>query len=130
MELGGRLWHTTPMEIDEGVHAIESLGIGRAYIYQEQDRLTLIDTGLPNSADKIFAVVEKIGRKPEDLRQIFITHHHRDHTGSLANVIERSNAQVDGFPAFRHGAIDRQTRPSRHRIDRFRAILTIHDELR
>ncbi len=82
------------MEIDEGVHAIESLGIGRAYIYQEQDRLTLIDTGLANSADKIFAVIEKIGRRPEDLRQIFITHHHRDHTGSLANVIERSNAQV------------------------------------
>jgi glyoxylase-like metal-dependent hydrolase (beta-lactamase superfamily II) len=82
------------MEIDEGVHAIESLGVGRAYIYQEQDRLTLIDTGLPNSTDKIFAVIGKIGRKPEDLRQIFITHHHNDHTGSLAEVIERSNATV------------------------------------
>ena len=82
------------MEIDEGVHAIESLGIGRAYIYQEQDRLTLIDTGLADSSDKIFAVIGKIGRKPEDLKQIFITHHHHDHTGSLAEVIERSNAQV------------------------------------
>ncbi|MCH8025780.1 MAG: MBL fold metallo-hydrolase [Chloroflexi bacterium] len=83
------------MGIDESVHAIESLGIGRAYVYQEQDRLTLIDTGLGGSADKIFAVVEKIGRKPEDIRQIFITHHHGDHIGSLAEVIARSNgAQV------------------------------------
>ncbi len=94
MELGRWLWHTTLMEIDEGVHAVESLGAGRAYIYQEQDRLTLIDTGLAKSADKIFAVIGKIGRRPEDLKQIFITHHHYDHTGSLAEVIERSNAQV------------------------------------
>jgi len=80
--------------VTEAVHAIESLGIGRAYLFQEQDRLTLIDTGLRHSADDIFAAVEKIGGKPEYVRQVFITHHHSDHTGSLAEVIERSNAQV------------------------------------
>ncbi|MCI0850357.1 MAG: MBL fold metallo-hydrolase, partial [Chloroflexi bacterium] len=82
------------METTEAVHAIESLGIGRAYIYQEQDKLTLIDTGLTGSADRILAVVEKIGRNPEDVRQIFITHHHNDHTGSLAELVERTGAQV------------------------------------
>ena len=82
------------MEITEGVHTIESLGIGRAYIYQEQDKLTLIDTGLRDSTERILAVVEKIGRKPEDVRQIFITHHHNDHTGSLAELVERTGAQV------------------------------------
>lgn len=83
-----------PLETIEAVHAIEHLGIGRAYLFEEHDRLTLIDTGLSGSTDRIFAAIAKIGRKPEDLRQIFITHHHRDHTGSLAEVIERSNAQV------------------------------------
>ena len=82
------------MTITEGVHTIESLGIGRAYIYQEQDRLTLIDTGLPGSAERVFAVVEKIGRKPQNVKQIFVTHHHHDHTGSLADIIEQSGAQV------------------------------------
>ena len=82
------------METTEAVHAIESLGIGRAYIYQEQDKLTLIDTGLTGSADRILAVVEKIGRNPEDVRQIFITHHHNDHTGALAELVERTGAQV------------------------------------
>ncbi|MCH8161519.1 MAG: MBL fold metallo-hydrolase, partial [Chloroflexi bacterium] len=82
------------MEIVEGVHTVESLGVGRAYIYQEQDKLTLIDTGLANSTEKILAVVGKIGRKPEDIRQIFITHHHNDHTGSLAELVERTGAQV------------------------------------
>jgi glyoxylase-like metal-dependent hydrolase (beta-lactamase superfamily II) len=82
------------MEIPEAVHTIESLGVGRAYLYQEQDKLTLIDTGLADSTEKILAVVEKIERKPEDIRQIFITHHHNDHTGSLAELVDRTGAQV------------------------------------
>ena len=82
------------MEIVPGVHAIERLGVGRAYLYQEADRLTLIDTGVARSTDRIFAVIESIGRKPADLRQIVITHDHHDHIGSLADVVERTDAQV------------------------------------
>ena len=82
------------MEIIEGVHVIDSLGIGRAYLYAEADRLTLIDTGLAGSADRIFAAIEAAGRKPGDLRQIIITHCHNDHIGSLANLVERTGAQV------------------------------------
>jgi glyoxylase-like metal-dependent hydrolase (beta-lactamase superfamily II) len=82
------------MEIVPGVHAIENLGVGRAYLYQEADRLTLIDTGLAGRAERIFAAIEAIGRRPEDLRQIVITHCHNDHIGSLAVVVERTNAQV------------------------------------
>lgn len=85
------------MEIIPGVHTIDSLGLGRAYLYQEADRLTLIDSGLAGSADRIFAAVEQIGRRPEDLRQIVVTHHHRDHAGSLAEVVERS-AQTGARP--------------------------------
>lgn len=82
------------MEIIPGVHAIDSLGIGRAYLYQEADRLTLIDTGVAGSAERLFAAIEAIGRQPEDLRQIVITHYHNDHIGSLADVVERTDAQV------------------------------------
>ncbi len=82
------------MEIVPGVHSIERLGVGRAYLYQEADRLTLVDTGLPSSADRVFAAIERIGRRAEDLRQIVITHYHHDHTGSLADVVERTGAQV------------------------------------
>lgn len=82
------------MEIIPGLHAIDSLGVGRAYLYQEADRLTLIDTGLAGSAERIFTAVEGIGSLPEDLQQILITHHHGDHTGSLADIIERTDARV------------------------------------
>ena len=50
------------MEIIPGVHAIDSLGVGRAFLYQEADRLTLIDTGLSRSADRLVAAIEGVGR--------------------------------------------------------------------
>ena len=86
------------MEIIAGVHTIEKLGIGRAYLYVEADRLTLIDTGLAGSTAKLVAAIESVGHKPEALAQVFVTHHHRDHTGSLAEVVERTNAQVLAHP--------------------------------
>ncbi len=86
------------MEIVPGVHAINKLSVGRAYLYAEADKLTLIDSGLPNSADKIFTAIEALGRKPEDVRQVIITHYHNDHAGSLADIIDRSGAQVLAHP--------------------------------
>jgi glyoxylase-like metal-dependent hydrolase (beta-lactamase superfamily II) len=86
------------MEVLPGVHTIDALGVGRAYLVAEADRLTLIDTGLPKSADKVFAAIEAFGRRPEDVRQVIITHYHNDHAGSLADVVDRSGAQVLAHP--------------------------------
>lgn len=86
------------MEIIPGVHAINKLGVGRAYLYAEADRLTLIDSGLPRSTDRIFAAIEALGRKPGDVRQVIITHYHNDHAGSLADVVDRTGAQVLAHP--------------------------------
>jgi glyoxylase-like metal-dependent hydrolase (beta-lactamase superfamily II) len=80
------------MEIVPGVFAIDRLGVGRAYLYREADRLTLIDTGLAGSAERIVAEIERAGRRPEELAQIVITHHHSDHTGSLADLQQRTGA--------------------------------------
>ncbi len=76
------------MEIIPGVHAIDKLGAGRAYLYEERDRLTLIDTGVSGSAKRLFAAIEAIGRKPQDLHQIVVTHHHLDHSGQAHELLE------------------------------------------
>jgi glyoxylase-like metal-dependent hydrolase (beta-lactamase superfamily II) len=86
------------MEITPGVHMVDGMGMGRAYLYQEADRLTLIDTGLPNSVARVLAEVERAGRRPGDLRQIAVTHWHIDHAGSLAALVERTGAQVLAHP--------------------------------
>ena len=81
------------MEIIPGVHVID-LGMVQAYLVQEADRLTLIDTGLATCAPAIIEVIEGLGRKIGDLRQIVVTHYHVDHMGSLAELAERSGAPV------------------------------------
>jgi glyoxylase-like metal-dependent hydrolase (beta-lactamase superfamily II) len=72
---------------------VDGMGMGRAYLYQEADRLTLIDTGNAGSADRILAEVERIGRQ-KDLQQIILTHWHVDHAGSLAEIIDRTGAKA------------------------------------
>ena len=81
------------MEIILGVHVID-LGMVQAYLYREADRLTLIDTGLTTSASAIVDAIEATGHQAGDLRQIVVTHYHADHMGSLAELVERSGAQV------------------------------------
>jgi len=80
------------MEVVPGIYVIG--GLSQVYLYEEEDRLTLIDTGLTTSAAAILAEIERLGRRPEDLRQIVVTHSHADHTGALAELAERSGAQV------------------------------------
>jgi glyoxylase-like metal-dependent hydrolase (beta-lactamase superfamily II) len=82
------------MEIVPGVHTIDSLRTGRAYLAIDGDRVTVIDTGLEGSAERVLRAVEAAGRKPTDVRQIVISHHHGDHVGGLGELVQRTGAQV------------------------------------
>src|SRR5436190_21160307 len=50
------------------------------YLVCEDDRLTLIDCGLPGSAAAILAAARTLGMP---IRRIVLTHAHMDHLGSL-----------------------------------------------
>ncbi|MDZ4278205.1 MAG: MBL fold metallo-hydrolase, partial [Dehalococcoidia bacterium] len=86
------------MEIIPGVHAIDTHRMGRCYLYQEADKLTLIDTGYAGRTGDVFAAIEALGLRVEDVRQMIITHWHLDHAGCLAHVAERRGAQVLAHP--------------------------------
>jgi glyoxylase-like metal-dependent hydrolase (beta-lactamase superfamily II) len=81
------------VEIIPGVYDID-LGLVHAYLYKEADRVTLIDTGLATSATQIIDALAAIGAKPRGLGQIVVTHYHIDHMGALAEMAERTGAQV------------------------------------
>lgn len=83
-------------QIVPGVYAIPLGGVN-AFLIDEPDNLTLIDTGMPGSAAKILQAVRDIGRQPADVRHILVTHCHLDHTGSLAEL-----KQATGAPAYMH----------------------------
>jgi glyoxylase-like metal-dependent hydrolase (beta-lactamase superfamily II) len=80
------------MEITPNLWMIE--GPGPCYIYRDSDTYTLIDTGITGTDGRILEYIENVGGKPDQLRQIILTHGHPDHTGGQAGIIEKTGAQV------------------------------------
>ena len=73
-------------------HRISRLGIVNAYLVQEDDGLTLIDTMIPGSAKKVLGAAAELG-KP--IVRMLLTHAHGDHVGSLdALARELPDAEV------------------------------------
>ena len=70
-----------------------SLGSVNAFLL-EGDGLTLVDTGVPGSTEKLLAAIRKGGKNPEDIRRIILTHWHPDHAGNAAELQRRFQARV------------------------------------
>src|SRR5215207_9617947 len=68
------------------VHRICRFGIVNAYLVEEEDGLTLIDTMLPRSAKPVLAAARELGRP---IARIALTHAHGDHVGSLDALREQ-----------------------------------------
>jgi glyoxylase-like metal-dependent hydrolase (beta-lactamase superfamily II) len=68
--------------------------IGQAYVWEWDDGLTLVDTGIAGSADAILHAVQVLGREPSDVKEIVLTHYHDDHRGSAADLAARTGAAV------------------------------------
>jgi glyoxylase-like metal-dependent hydrolase (beta-lactamase superfamily II) len=59
-----------------------------------EKELTLIDTGLGGSARHIVSFIRRLGRSPEEISLIIITHNHLDHAGGLAGLKKFTPAKV------------------------------------
>ena len=96
-------------QVVPGVYMIP-LGYVNAFLLMADD-LTLVDTGFPGSGEKILEAVRSLGRRPEEIRQVLVTHCHPDHAGSLATI-----KRATGAPAYMHPAdalIVKEGRPQR-----------------
>src|SRR3954449_2910669 len=67
------------------VHQITRLGMVNAYLVEEDDGLTLIDTTIPRSAGALRGAAARLGRP---IVRIALTHAHGDHIGSLDALAE------------------------------------------
>ncbi|ARE77922.1 MULTISPECIES: MBL fold metallo-hydrolase [unclassified Streptomyces] len=68
--------------------------IGQAYLWQDGEALTLIDAGRAGSAAEIERAIRSLGRAPEQLERIVLTHCHRDHVGAAGELAARWGARV------------------------------------
>jgi len=82
------------MGVEETIRLIPGVRGCNCYFIIEDDRLTLVDTGMSGNAEKIIDFISELGRDPDDLKTVAITHSHMDHVGSLAALKERTGAEI------------------------------------
>lgn len=82
------------MEITKDIHQIPGPRWSNAYLLTEPESLTLIDAGLPGNRRNILDYIERIGRRPQELQRVVLTHSHPDHTGPLRGLSQDTGAVI------------------------------------
>jgi glyoxylase-like metal-dependent hydrolase (beta-lactamase superfamily II) len=80
----------------------------------EGEDLTLIDAGVKGSEKAIFQKVRSIGRRPQEITKLILTHSHPDHIGAAPEVVAATGCEV-----LAHGA-EREwiERPAFQKVER------------
>ena len=101
-----RTFREPGIQLYPGVHAIGPSrrgwgqgGYSRAYLFEDGDDLTLVDTLWDEDARMILAYLASIGRRPQEITRIAMTHAHRSHLGGLATI-----KRLSGAPVYSHAA--------------------------
>ena len=81
----------SPERIARGVYRVDAIGLTNmvnVLLIEDGDGWTLVDTGISSSVKRIQNALATLGGGPENLKRIFITHQHDDHTGGLKDLLE------------------------------------------
>ncbi len=81
------------MEFLPGIHMVPGVPWSRIYLIEDAS-MALVDTGPPWQARKVLSYIRSIGRNPDDLGLILVTHNHPDHTSSAGTLGRLTGARV------------------------------------
>src|SRR6516164_7581328 len=70
------------------------MGMANAFLIEGDDGLTLIDAGFPGKEAAVFGAIRGLGRSPEQLKHLILTHSHPDHIGSAAAIVRETGART------------------------------------
>jgi glyoxylase-like metal-dependent hydrolase (beta-lactamase superfamily II) len=84
------------MQIAPGIHSLgqEEGGHVHAFLLDDGNGVTLIDTMYDDDARHVIAGLTAIGKTAADLKRIILTHAHKSHLGGLAALKQASGATV------------------------------------
>ena len=81
---------------DSGIHRVED-AFTNWYLVEDGDRVTIVDAGVPTSWKSFRAALGRLGRSPDDVDAVVLTHAHFDHVG----FAERARREL-GVPVWVH----------------------------
>lgn len=70
--------------VGDGVHAVAGPDVNWTLLVDGSD-VTLVDSGYPRYVGAVIESLARIGRRPEDVRAILLTHAHIDHIGGAGH---------------------------------------------
>jgi glyoxylase-like metal-dependent hydrolase (beta-lactamase superfamily II) len=82
-----------PERVVPGVYRL-AFEIGQVYLWDRPDGVTVVDSSIAGSAGAILDAIRAIGRQPEQVTEIVLTHYHNDHRGSAADLAAQTGATI------------------------------------
>ena len=72
-------------QVADGVFVFNGTAVNWVLI-REGTELTLVDAGWRGDTERVERSIRSLGREPQDLRAVILTHAHADHTGALNHL--------------------------------------------
>jgi hydroxyacylglutathione hydrolase len=79
------------------IHRLQSIE-AFAHLIEAPDALYLVDAGMTWHGRAILRAIERLGRRPEELRAVIVTHAHADHFGGLGALQDAAEFEVLAHP--------------------------------
>lgn len=88
------------MRIDKGVAMLElkiqGFGLNPTLIWDDE-MAVLVDTGMPGQLEQIRLAMSKVGVSFDKLKAVILTHQDLDHIGSLPEILNHSNNDIEVY---------------------------------
>jgi glyoxylase-like metal-dependent hydrolase (beta-lactamase superfamily II) len=81
------------VQVADGVHRLTQ-GVSNFYLVEDGGRFVLVDAGASGDRDVLLRTLDALGRKPDDLDAVLVTHAHSDHTGFAEQARTSAGATV------------------------------------
>jgi hydroxyacylglutathione hydrolase len=78
-------------EVKTGIYWFK--GVSNFYLVIDNESF-VVDTGLPGKAGQLENCLKSLGKNPQEIGVIVLTHHHFDHTGSLNKIQNLTEAKI------------------------------------